>query len=194
MLSGLAVQNRRHAAARGYLEEGIALCSERGFEQFRLYLLPQRARMELDQGQWSEAAESAAMVLRIPRTSTTPRILALTVLALVRARRGDPEVWPLLDEAWALAEPTNELPWLAPVAAARAEAAWLDGRPEVVAVETEAAFELARLRQVPWLAGELACWRRRAGLTERLGVEVPEPYALELEGDHVAAGRSLDSA
>ena len=124
-LSALAVENRRHPAARRYLEEGIALCSERGFELFRLYLLPQRARLELDQGQWSGAAESAAMVLRIPRTSTTPRILALTVLALVRARRGDPEVWPLLDEAWALAEPTNELPRLGPVAAARAEAAWL---------------------------------------------------------------------
>ena len=189
-LSGLAVESRRHAAACRYLEEGIALCSERGFELFRLYLLPQRARLELDQGQWSEAAESAAMVLRIPRTSTTPRILALTVLALVRARRGDPEVWPLLDEAWALAEPTNELPRLGPVAAARAEAAWLDGRPEVIAVETEAAFELALLRQVPWLAGELACWRRRAGLTERLGVEVPEPYGLELAGDRVAAAEA----
>ncbi|HVD56155.1 MAG TPA: LuxR C-terminal-related transcriptional regulator, partial [Thermoleophilaceae bacterium] len=56
--------------------------------------------------------------------------------------------------------------------------------------ETEAAFELARLREVPWLAGELACWRRRAGLTERLGVEVPEPYALELQGDHVAAAEA----
>ncbi len=34
-------------------------------------------------------------------------------------RRGDPGVWPLLDEALALAEPTEALPWLTPVATAR---------------------------------------------------------------------------
>jgi DNA-binding CsgD family transcriptional regulator len=189
-LAGLAVENRRAAPASRYLEEGIAFCSERGFELSRLYLLPQRARLELDQGRWSEAAETAAMVLRIPRTSTTPRILALAVLALVRARRGDPEVWPLLDEAWALAEPTQELPRLGPVAAARAEAAWLAGRPEDVAAETEAVFDLARGRRAPWLAGELACWRRRAGVRERLEADVAEPYALELAGDSAAAAEA----
>ena len=76
-LAALTVENRRAASASRYLEEGIAFCSERGFELSRLYLLPQRARLELDQGRWSEAAETATVVLRIPRTSTTPRILAL---------------------------------------------------------------------------------------------------------------------
>ena len=189
-LAALTVENRRAASASRYLEEGIAFCSERGFELSRLYLLPQRARLELDQGRWSEAAETATVVLRIPRTSTTPRILALAVLALVRARRGDPEVWPLLGEAWALAEPTRELPRLGPVAAARAEAAWLAGRPEDVAAATEAAFDLARGRRAPWLVGELACWRRRAGVRERPEADVAEPYALELAGDHAAAAEA----
>ena len=189
-LAALTVENRRAASASRYLEEGIAFCSERGFELSRLYLLPQRARLELDQGRWSEAAETATVVLRIPRTSTTPRILALAVLALVRARRGDPEVWPLLDEAWALAEPTRELPRLGPVAAARAEAAWLAGRPEDAAAATEAAFDLARGHRAPWLAGELACWRRRAGVRERPEADVAEPYALELAGDHAAAAEA----
>jgi DNA-binding CsgD family transcriptional regulator len=189
-LGAMAVENRRHALASRHLDEGIAYCSERGFELVRLYLLPQRARLELDQGRWSEAAQTAAVVLRIPRTSTTPRILALAVLALVRARRGDPEVWPLLDEARALAEPTGELPRLGPVAAARAEAAWLERRLDAIRAETESAFDLARRRRAPWLAGELACWRRRAGLRERVDVEVAEPYALELTGDHAAAAEA----
>jgi hypothetical protein len=78
------------------------------------------------------------------------------VLGLVRARRGDPEVWPLLDEAWALAEPTGELPRLGPVAATRAEVAWLEGNRDAVGVATDDALTLARERKAPWLIGELA--------------------------------------
>src|SRR4029453_19137748 len=100
---------------------------DQGLERDRLYLLAWRARLGLDQGRWGTASEFAAAVLRMPRTSITPRIVARVVLGLVRARRGDPGQWAPLEEAWALAEPTGELPRLAPVAAARAEAAWLEG-------------------------------------------------------------------
>jgi tetratricopeptide (TPR) repeat protein len=153
-LAGIAVEGRNHAAATRHLEAGVAYCSERGFELFRLYLLAHRARLELDQGRWSEAADTALSVLRVPRTSTTPRIHALVVLALVHARRGDPEVWPLLDEAWALAEPTGEPPRLGPVAAKRAEVAWLEGDRAAVDVATDRALTLALERKAPWLIGE----------------------------------------
>ena len=102
-----------------------------------------RARLYLVQGRWAQAAETADMVLRIPRTSISPRITALTVLGLVRARRGDPGHRPLLDEAWDLAQPTGEFSRLGPVAAARAEAAWLGCDPDGVASATEPALALA---------------------------------------------------
>jgi DNA-binding CsgD family transcriptional regulator len=105
------------------------------------------------------------------------------VLGLVRARRGDPDVWPVLDEALELAEPTGELQRVGPAAAARAEAAWLGGRPEDVVRETEAALELALRRRAPWAIGELACWRRRAGVDEVLDGAVAAPHAAELAGD-----------
>ena len=41
-------------------------------------------------------------MLRTARSVPLLRILALTMLGLVRARRGDPGPWPLLDEAAAL--------------------------------------------------------------------------------------------
>src|SRR6266511_4422059 len=177
------VESRRHSLANMYLEPGIAYCSERGLELFRLYLLAFRARSELNQGRWSEAADSAASVLRVPRTSTTPRLLSLVVLALVRARRGDPELWPLLDEAWTLAEPTGELPRLGPVAAARAEAAWLEGDRDAVAAATEAALPLALERKAGFLIGELADWRRRAELDGDIPAGAAEPYELQLAGE-----------
>ena len=125
LLALMAVGSHRQAAASRYIAAGIDYCSDNGQELYRLYLLAYRSRLELDQGRWSDAADSATAVLRIPRTSTTPRITALVVLGLVRARRGDPGHRAALEEAWALAEPTGELPRLGPVAAARAEAAWL---------------------------------------------------------------------
>ena len=90
MLVGTAVGDRRQDLATPYLEAGIDYCSEHGLERDRFYLLAYRARIELEQGRWAEAADSAEQVLRLRRTSITPRIFALVVLGLVRARRGDP--------------------------------------------------------------------------------------------------------
>ncbi|HEX4525630.1 MAG TPA: LuxR C-terminal-related transcriptional regulator, partial [Gaiellaceae bacterium] len=183
-LTGSAVEQRRAPLAREYLEEGIAYCSERGLELYRLYLLAFRARLELDQGRWDDAAATAALVLRIPRTSTTPRIIALSVLALVRMRRGDPEVGPLLDQAAELAEPTGELGRLWHVAAARAEAAWLAEDSKAIARATDSVLELACERGAGLQAGELAVWRARSGLTDAdLPVSSVRARALELNGD-----------
>ena len=104
------------------------------------------------------------------------------MLGTVRARRGDPDVWGPLDEAWALAEPTGELPRMGSVAAARAEAAWLEGRHGMVADATEATLELAVRRNASWRIGELASWRRRAGVEEVVS-GAARPYALELSGE-----------
>src|SRR5207302_7108491 len=177
-LAAVAVEGRRRAEATRHLEAGVAYCSDRGLELYRLYLLAYRARFELDQGRWSQAADSAASVLRIPRTSTTPRIVSLVVLGLLRARRGDPGQWAALDEAWALAEPTGELPRLGPVAAARAEVAWLEGDRDAVEAATAAAIPLALERRARLLIGELAEWRRRAGLDGAVPAAAAEPYAL----------------
>jgi DNA-binding CsgD family transcriptional regulator len=190
LLAGPAVGERRRADATRYLDAGLEYCGDRGLELFRLYLLADRARLEIDQGRWTEAAATAATVLRIQRTSTTPRIHALVVLALVRARRGDPQVQAPLDEAWALAEPTGELARLGPVAAARAEIAWLDGDRDGVEAALASVLPLAIERSWNWLAGELVAWRRRAELDGSVPLELPEPYALEYAGEWARASEA----
>jgi DNA-binding CsgD family transcriptional regulator/tetratricopeptide (TPR) repeat protein len=174
---------RRHDLVDRYLEEGLEYCAEHGLDLWRLFLVVCRARVELDRGRWTEAADSASLALRDRRTWPVPRVLALTVLGLVRARSGDPDVWPLLDEALELAEPTGELQRIGPAAAARAEAAWLEARHEAVLGETGAALDLALRRRAPWAIGELACWRRRAGVAEVVQDPVAAQYAAELAGD-----------
>ena len=130
-LANAALARHRTDVATDAIARGLGLARERGFELARLYLLSYRAVLELQEGRWDDAAETAASVLRIRRTSTSPRIRALVVLALVRLRRGDPDAEPLLDEAWALAEPTGERERMQPVAEARRELDWLEGRREL---------------------------------------------------------------
>ncbi len=175
-------RGRSYAAADRYLERGLNYCTERGLDLWRSFLLAYRARSQLDRGRWEEAADSATLVLRDPRASPVPRITALAVLGLVRARRGDPDVWPPLDAAWALAKPTGELQRIEPAAAARAEAAWLAGRHEAVADATSLAFDLALRRQAWWIVGELAYWRRRAGI-EEAPPRAAEPWAAQIAGN-----------
>ena len=176
-------RGRRYADADRNLDRALELCAERGLELWRLFSYAFRARLELDRGCWSEAADAAGVVLRDPRSAPVPRVVALSVAGLVRTRRGDPEAWALLDKAWALAEPTGELQRMGPAAAARAEAAWLESRAEAAIEATEAALNLAVRRRAPWIVGELGCWLHRAGVRDELPLEVPEPWAAELEGD-----------
>ena len=108
----------------------------------------------------------------------------------MRARRGDPDAWAPLDEAVTLAEPRHELQWIAPVAIARAEAAWLEGRNDAAIAETELAYDHARRVDSSYLAG-LSYWRWRAGADEPIPSVGEEPYRLEMAGDWAAASRAL---
>jgi DNA-binding CsgD family transcriptional regulator/tetratricopeptide (TPR) repeat protein/type II secretory pathway predicted ATPase ExeA len=180
-----AVRHRSFALAERHLQAGLEYCDERGLDYWRSFLLACGARCDLDRGRWSDAADAAAVIGRDPRAWPIPRIYALTVLGLVRARRGDPDTISL-DEALAYAEPTGELQQIAPVVAAKAEVAWLEGRPEAVEEVTASAIELARRRGSVWEAGELAVWRRRCGIKDD-AIDVAQPYAAELGGEHERA-------
>jgi hypothetical protein len=72
------------------------------------------ARTELDRGRWDEAVEAIPPSVVKPGTPL-PRIVALLVIGLVRARRGEEGQWEALDEAAELAAASGELQWVAPL-------------------------------------------------------------------------------
>jgi DNA-binding CsgD family transcriptional regulator/tetratricopeptide (TPR) repeat protein len=189
-----AVRTRQYELAQRYISEGIRHSERFDLEGWRPGLVAFRAEVELATGDWDAAAESASAVLRT-RGAGTATMATGAVLGRLRARRGDPEVWPLLDRALELAAPSGEAGRVAPVAIARCEAAWLEGRDTDALAEAECAWELAVASGDPWLCGELAAWRRRVGARDDLAVAVPEPYALSLAGrfsDAAEAWRALD--
>jgi DNA-binding CsgD family transcriptional regulator len=178
-----ATRQRNHAVADRYIEWGVRFLEDRGGELWRIYLLAYKGQSELQQGRWQEAVDAVTPILREQFLSTLPSALALTVIGVVRARRGDPDPWASLDEALALVEQTGEVQRVAPVAAARAEAAWLEGEPDKIGPATDEAYGLALRRPASWPLGELACWRWRAGLLGESPPNTAEPYAEEIGGN-----------
>jgi DNA-binding CsgD family transcriptional regulator len=181
-LAAAALRIRALDLAEHYLDSGLEEFHSPDHGLWRLYLLTFRAECELHRGRWDSAANAAAQVIHEHALSTFPRSLSATILALVRARRGDPGVAELLEEASALSTDTGELGRLGPVAAGRAEVAWLQGEPDTVERDTAESLALAEHIRARWNLGELLVWRRRAGLVDPVPDGLPEPYALELSG------------
>lgn len=183
----IAVDWRDTDRAEAAVEAAISYCAERDMDPYALCAMGARATFRLWTGAWAAAAEDAREVLAHPRVPPVDRIPALAVLGLLRARRGDPGVWSLLDEAQALAVPTGEPHRIVPVAAARAEAAWLEGEPARTLDELRAAFRSAVARDNPWATGELAFWLWRVGALEAVPGDAAEPYARQLAKEPEAA-------
>jgi DNA-binding CsgD family transcriptional regulator len=180
---GWAASRLRDFGLIDRLADGLEYCTEHGLELYSPYLIAYQARADLDQGRWGDAAESASYLLRQRHQAPLLRLLANTVLATVRARRGDPDVEPPLAEARAIAAGKPDLQHVAPFAVAAAEAAALAGRADLAAEATDAALALAVERRASWVAGELAFWRRRAGIDEPAPAAAAEPFAAHLAGD-----------
>jgi DNA-binding CsgD family transcriptional regulator len=170
-----------YALAASDVDEGIVYCAEHDLDALGPYLIALQSEIELGRGEWSAAADSASVVLARGGAGLAT-VLALTALGRVRARRGDAATWEPLDEALRLAGPSREVGRIGPVGAARAEAAWLEGRFEDSIHESETAFALAQ-RFAARDLGALAVWRRRAGVVEPRPAGVAEPYATLLAGD-----------
>jgi DNA-binding CsgD family transcriptional regulator/tetratricopeptide (TPR) repeat protein len=190
VIARTAARFRLYDVAERHIGAGLAYCEGIDFDVYRYYLLSWQAKLQLAAGRWDEAAQLAEICLGEP--CPFARIHALVALGLVRARRGDPDPWTPLDEAMELARPRRELQWIAPVAIARAEAAWLEGRNDVVIAATDTAFEFSRSKNSPYTTG-LAYWRWRAGLETEVTMPHGDPYALEMTGKWEQAARSWAS-
>ena len=174
-------------------EIGIEYSREHGLEAWLRCLVGFRGHAELALGRWEAAAETASELLSTPNDPIVGvRFDALVVLALVRARRGDPDYRAMLDEARTIAVDDGQVELAARTAIARAEAAWLEGRGDTVSAETDEVYAELQRAGFSALAGELAVWRRRAGIREEPPtVPLADHHRHLLSGDGLAAARIL---
>ena len=136
--------------AERYLPQAMKLAEEAEFLGFLSYMRTAQARLALARGQWDDAVRYAELGLELSTSAHRPtRWPALTVLARVAVRRGQPDAADLLEQAWDLVAGSGELQRTGPVAAARAEHAWLRGDDRAVRDLARPVYqEAARLRDL----------------------------------------------
>ena len=169
-------------------ERGIQYCLEHDVPVARFYLTTTLAEMHLAAGDWDEATAVAAALLDDPAFpgGVEARVSLLSILAKVRVRRGE-DANDLLDEALDLAGRGRAVPWLHPVASARAEAAWFGGRRDEIEGEVRQALEMVLPSQEPRAVGELSYWLWKAGRLDTPIDAAAMPYQLQIRGDWKAA-------
>jgi DNA-binding CsgD family transcriptional regulator/tetratricopeptide (TPR) repeat protein len=212
ILGGGHAELHRFELAERYLTEAIEYTTVREDDNWRFWCVAWLAQTRLFQGSWTHATDLAASVLRIPagtiggdaaHTSmggsnslgipAYVRIIALTAMGRIRARRGDPEAEDVLAEALELAGPTGFFRRLAPIRAARAELAWLAGDWSRAAAEIHAVFDSTAGHRQGWLEGELALWLWRIGEVVTPPPGAAKPYVLQMEGDWAAAAAEWEA-
>ena len=179
---------RRYDLALPALHECVRFASDHELLANVAYASAWLARCDFEQGRWDDAGRLASELLGNLRAVGIARFTALTTIGRLRARRGDPDVWAALDEALDLARQTGHLQRLWPVAVARAEAAWLEGRIEDEADLVDEVHLTAEQLGYPWAVGELAFWRWRAERVDDVPAAAPEPFR------HHAAGMFEEAA
>ena len=151
---------RAYAVAEPALREAIDWATARDHDRAAGYATAWLGRCQFERGEWAAATRTLAAASG-PDKAVPARIVRLTTLGRLRARRGDPGAAEVLAEAWTLAEKTGDLQRLWPVAAGRAELAWLSGRPDAEVSDLVAStYELAVRLGHPWAIGELRQWLR----------------------------------
>lgn len=164
------------------LDRALAFVRSRELAGWAQHLLGHRARHELDHGDWTGAEQDALAGLAEDVAGGSRVVDALVPLALVQARRGDPEAADTLERAGDLVSSSLELQWVAPVTAARAEYAWLHGEDGAVRGLVADVLAWAQRADHPWFAGELAFWAHLAGAPFPPPSRMAEPHRLMLTG------------
>jgi DNA-binding CsgD family transcriptional regulator len=176
---------RRYDDVDHHLEEGWRYALENDLEYWQSMMAGARVLRSLDAGRWQDVAPQARVVLDMRDPAWRSKLVALTSLARVKARTGQPDASHYLDQATEMASHD----WAAKRSAwpARAEAAWLAGDNDLVLREAAEARAATTGVRDPWLDGELAFWVHMAGGAVDGDAIAAEPYRLAVLGDWAAA-------
>ena len=169
--------------AERYLTEGIAYATEHDDDYHLQEMLTWQALARLHQGHWAEANETLLKVLPRPNLDLLTYTYALLTLGRLRVRLGEASALAMLDEGLALSIQVDAMLRLEYARAARAELGWLAGDHDRAIEEARAVYDIAVSKEHPWIAGELAFWRWRAGDTFTPPAWIAKPFALQIAGD-----------
>jgi len=194
-LAEYGVEFRNFDLAERIIRDGISFDTQHDLDSWTHYLVGRLAQLRMEQGRLRDAETIARGVLKLDRLTLLMKLPALIVLARVRLRLGEPDAPELGAKALQDAMATDESQYIVPALFGFIEAAWLNDRPQAAAEHLERLAGLGAAQMHPWNIGEAAVWAQRLGikLPDDFHIEVPAPYAAEIQGDYVGAANAWDS-
>jgi DNA-binding CsgD family transcriptional regulator len=136
-LGSIAINIKDYSFASNSLVKGMEYCEERDLDSWSSFMHYQRARLNLETGNWKEAYNCAEILIRNESLLPVIRIGAIAVMATIKFRRGDSDVLPLLMEAKTMAFETMELQRIIPTISALLEYEWITGNTYVESKELD---------------------------------------------------------
>jgi DNA-binding CsgD family transcriptional regulator/tetratricopeptide (TPR) repeat protein len=178
--------------AERYLAEGIAYATEHDDDYHLQEMLTWQAVARLHEGHWAEVNETLLTLLPRPNFNLPTYTYALLTLGRLRVRLGEVSALAMLDEGLALSIQVESMMRLEYARAVRTELGWLAGEPNRAIEEARAVYDMAVSKEHPWIAGELAFWRWRAGETFTPPAWIAKPFALQIAGDWRGAAKEWE--
>jgi DNA-binding CsgD family transcriptional regulator/tetratricopeptide (TPR) repeat protein len=180
----------RFAEGERFWRDGILYCDEHDITTFSTCLRGHRAIALLDLGRWDEAAAIAERVLGT-EASPVNLLTSQITLGLVRARRGSPCAFDVLDQAVAAADGLDEADWISATRVARAEAHWLAGADRAAVADLVAVR--ARITPLEYTHdARLSVWEQRLRGRCSPASPTPGPWATWLLGHFAATATHWD--
>jgi ATP/maltotriose-dependent transcriptional regulator MalT len=175
----------RFAEGERFWRDGIAYCDERDITTYSTCLRGHRAMALLEMGRWDDAIALAERVLAT-EASPVNLLTSQRTVGLIRARRGEDDVFPVLDAGVEAAEGVDETEYISLVRLARAEARWLAGDDE--GAKADVASLRARITPLDYLEdAQVSVWEQRLLGAASPVSPAPGPWATSLAGEHAAA-------
>jgi DNA-binding CsgD family transcriptional regulator/tetratricopeptide (TPR) repeat protein len=149
--------------ASEYLPDALELAGESENLMYFSHFNALRASIGLATGAWDQAAADAKGSMAAAIDAPPTRCPALLAYGRIQIRRGQPDGIGLLAEAEKLAHNSRELQYIGPVAAALAEAAWLDGDQPAMRALLDPVYAQAWDSGSVAIRAELGFWLAKAG-------------------------------
>jgi DNA-binding CsgD family transcriptional regulator len=185
---GTASMYRRNLTeADTFFSAAVDYANEKDIKLASLCVAGEVAQIKLHMGKWEEAFEVSYEVYASTKVPVMDKLLPVTVIGLLRARRNDPGAFQLLDEANEMVYDTGELMKLVKLKAARAEAYWLKNELSANINELTECYETVKTSHNPWAIGEIAFWLWMGGRLPEIPECIAEPFLLQIKGNWLAA-------
>jgi DNA-binding CsgD family transcriptional regulator/tetratricopeptide (TPR) repeat protein len=177
----------RPLRARPYLEALIAATTECSLDCWRRFGEMSLGVVYFFTGDWNDSALLSPAMSYAEAGCIENQLAGVMTIGRLRARRGDPDAWAILDRAAEIL-PLDASPFArSRLHVARTEAAWLTGDHRMAVREATAGLAIASEAGDRSTAGELAWYLDRSGITFALPFELDRQHALERSGDWNAA-------